>query len=115
MYIFSFLIRRCILINIYTKGDGDSSVSRRLNYVQPYGYDFIIKKIECSNHLLRNFCTKLTALAKRTDYPISIRKFITTNILRFRSDITKAIKYHLKNNSSVDQKVKGNFILLNYN
>jgi len=88
-------------------------VSRRLNDVQPYGNDFIIKKIECRNHLLRNFCTKLTALAKRTDYPISIRKFITTNILRFRSDITKAIKYHLKNNSSVEQKVKGNFILLN--
>lgn len=93
-------------------------MSRRLNDVQPYGNDFIIKKIECRNHLLRNFCTKLTALAKRTDFDksyISIRKFIATNILRFRSDITKAIEYHLKNNSSVEQKVKGNFILLNYN
>jgi hypothetical protein len=95
---------------MYIKGDGDSSVSRRLNDVQPHGNEFIIKKIECRNHLLRNYCTKLTALTKRTDYPISIRKFLNTNILRFRTDVTKAIKYHLKNNSSNEQKVRGNLL-----
>lgn len=57
-------------------GDGDSSVTKRLNEVLPYGNDFRVKKIECKNHLLRNYTTKLSAIAKQTDYPISIRKHI---------------------------------------
>lgn len=52
------------------------------------------------------------ALTKRADFPISVRKYITSNILRFRSDITKAVEYHLKNESSVQQKISG--ILLSY-
>lgn len=85
-------------------GDGDSSVTKRLNEVLPYGSDFKVKKIECRNHLLRNYCTKLMTLTKRTDYPITVRKCIVKNIIRFRSDITKATDYHLNNGSSIQQK-----------
>ncbi|XP_060853394.1 uncharacterized protein LOC132931411 [Rhopalosiphum padi] len=74
-------------------GDGDSSVVKRLNEILPYGPRFMIQKIECRNHLLRNYISKLKMLATKTEYPVTIRKFIVTNILRFRSDVTKAISY----------------------
>jgi len=71
----------------------------------PYGPNFKVKKIECRNHLLRNYGMKMSA--KKTVYPVIIRKFITNNILRFRSDITKAIEHHLNENSSLQQKIRG--------
>lgn len=73
----------------------------------PYGPDFKIQKIECRNHLLRNYGMKMSAISKKTEYPVIIRKFITTNILRFRSDITKAIAHHLNENVSLQQKIRG--------
>ncbi|KAL4127392.1 hypothetical protein QTP88_011563 [Uroleucon formosanum] len=67
---------------------------------------FMIEKIECRNHLLRNYISKLKMLATKTEYPVTIRKFIVTNILRFRSDVTKAITYQ-KNilDKSKNQKI----------
>lgn len=59
----------------------------------PYGPNFHIRKIECRNHLLRNYATKLTVLAKNTKYPLRIRKYILANILRFRSDVSKAVTH----------------------
>jgi len=50
---------------------------------------------------------KMSALSKKIEYPAIIRKFITTNILRFRSDITKAIEHHLNENSPLQQKIRG--------
>jgi len=88
-------------------GDGDSSVTKKLNEVLPYGSDFKIQKIECKNHLMRNYCTKLSALTKRTEYSIVIRKFITQNIMRFRSDITKAIEHHKNTNVPLRVKIDG--------
>jgi len=50
-------------------------------------------------------------VATKTEYPVTIRKFVVTNILRFRSDVTKAITYH-KNilDKSKIQKIAGNSI-----
>lgn len=44
----------------YTKmiGDGDSSVHNKLLESRPYGHT-LVQKIECRNHLLRNFSTNL--------------------------------------------------------
>lgn len=95
------------LLNCLFLGDGDSSVTKKLNEVLPYGSNFQIKKIECKNHLLRNYCTKLTALTKQTKYSIIIQKCITSNILRFRSDITKSIDYHIKTDVSIHNKIEG--------
>lgn len=39
-------------------GDGDSSVSRKLLEIRPYG-NSLVQKIECKNHLLRNFAKKI--------------------------------------------------------
>jgi len=94
---------------IFVIGDGDSSVMKRLNEILPYGPRFMIEKIECRNHLLRNYISKLKMLATKTEYPVIIPKFIVTNILRFRSDVTKAITYQ-KNilDKSKNQKIAGN-------
>jgi len=73
----------------------------------PYGPEFKIQKIECRNHLLRNYGMKMSAVSKKIEYPAIIRKFIATNILRFRSDITKAIQHHLNENSPLQQKIRG--------
>jgi len=79
-------------------------VTKKLNEVLPYGSNFQIKKIECK---LRNYGTKLTALTKQTKYSIVIRKFITSNILRVRSDITKSIDYHTKTDVPIHNKIEG--------
>lgn len=46
-------------------GDGDSSIMKKLMLKKPYGPNFIIQKIECKKHLLRNFCSKIKALGKK--------------------------------------------------
>lgn len=33
-------------------GDGDSSVIKKIQVAQPYGKDIMVKKIECTNHIL---------------------------------------------------------------
>ncbi|XP_060881668.1 uncharacterized protein LOC132953151 [Metopolophium dirhodum] len=81
-------------------GDGDSSVTKRLADIMPYGPRLQVIKIECRNHLLRNYGTKLRAMTLNTKFPISLRNHIKSNILRFRFSITKAIEYH---NSLLDQ------------
>ncbi|KAE9522977.1 hypothetical protein AGLY_016608 [Aphis glycines] len=76
--------------------DGDSSDTKRLAEIMPYGPRLPVIKIECRNHLLRNYGTKLVALTLNTKYPISLRKHIKSNISRFRFSITKAIEYRLR-------------------
>ncbi|KAL4088881.1 hypothetical protein QTP88_023965 [Uroleucon formosanum] len=73
--------------------DGDSSVTKRLAEIMPYEPRLPVIKIECHNHLLRNYGTKLVAMTLNTKYPISLRKHLKSNILRFRFSITKAIEY----------------------
>ncbi|XP_025415583.1 uncharacterized protein LOC112687212 [Sipha flava] len=89
-------------------GDGDSSVTKRLHEISPYGRHFHIKKIECRNHLMRNYCSKLTALSKITKYSLRVRKYLLSNIQRFRSDVTKSVK-HWRNTNDTNkaQKIKG--------
>nr|XP_022911115.1 uncharacterized protein LOC111422121 [Onthophagus taurus] len=72
--------------------DGDSSTYKRILNARSYK-NLTVQKIECSNHLLRNFCNKLTALSKDTRFPIKYRKFVTKNILRFRKAINGAVEF----------------------
>lgn len=78
---------------------------KKLNEVLPYGPDFIIEKIECRNYLLRNFAQKMTALANKTEFPINLRKFILSQIVRFRSDVTKAVQFRQKQEIPKSQKI----------
>ncbi|XP_029347722.1 uncharacterized protein LOC115034565 [Acyrthosiphon pisum] len=89
-------------------GDGDSSVSKRLLEMRPYGPNFHIEKIECRNHLLRNYGTKLAAVVKNSKFPVPLRNHISSNAKRFRSAITKAIDYRSNLSSQTKhQKVSG--------
>ena len=45
-------------------GDGDSSVYRKILEAQPYGRDLIVTKVECKNHILRNFRGRLRKIAE---------------------------------------------------
>ena len=77
---------------IYDKliGDGDSSVLKKLLIANPYGPNHRIKKIECSNHILRNYCNRLRDISTRrkNDAGCTIpgyhRKLVKQNILRLR-------------------------------
>ncbi|KAK4882555.1 hypothetical protein RN001_005874 [Aquatica leii] len=93
---------------IYGKviGDGDSSVYRKLIAAAPYGPTFIIEKIECRNHLLRNYLNKLAEIAKESSFPPALRKKVTnTDVLgRFRNSVTKAIEYRKQTSDSFFEK-----------
>ncbi|XP_025191885.1 uncharacterized protein LOC112592111, partial [Melanaphis sacchari] len=88
-------------------GDGDSSVTKKLNEVMPYGPMLLVEKIECRNHILRNYGQKLMGLTKKTDYPCYLRKFISRNILRFRTAVTKAINHRKNLNDTMQEKIEG--------
>jgi len=75
--------------------DGDSSTYKKLLEARPYA-NLTIEKIECRNHLLRNFVNKLKFLSTDTKMPLTNRKLLSKNILRFRSAITKAIEFRKK-------------------
>ncbi|KAJ1521748.1 hypothetical protein ONE63_003384 [Megalurothrips usitatus] len=56
--------------------DNDSSVYPRLMALQPYGPQCPVKKIECKNHLSRNYRKNLKAIGDRTEFPLLLRKFL---------------------------------------
>lgn len=79
----------------------------------PYEPRLPVIKIECRNHLLRNYGTKLVAMTLNTKYPISLRKHLKSNILRFRFSITKAIEYRNSLQGQTDyQKSVGKLIII---
>lgn len=96
-------------------GDGDSSVTKRLREIMPYGPIFFIEKIECRNQLLRNYGTKLTGITKNTKYSITVRNHIKNNLIRFRNAITKAMNFRSKLiGQTKDQKIFGTLFKLFY-
>lgn len=87
---------------IYGKliSDGDASTYSKILQARPYS-DLTVEKIECRNHILKNFCNKLQGLATDSKYNIKYRKFVTKKaILLTRSTICKLIKKH-KSDSDV--------------
>ncbi|KAB0803827.1 hypothetical protein PPYR_00797 [Photinus pyralis] len=97
---------------IYNKliGDGDSSVSKKLLEAKPYG-NRVVKKVECRNHLLRNFCKKLVTLTKNTrssysntSVPPLLRQKLKTSVMRLRMAIVKAIDYRKSENVDDNEK-----------
>lgn len=97
----------------YTKliGDGDSSVYSKLMIRKPYR-DEVITKIECKNHLLRNYCHKLTELTtkkvstKNTPVPYQQRQRLRKSIMRLRTAIDRAIIYHGNSNENFCDQIR---------
>lgn len=78
---------------IYDKliGDGDSSVMKKLTLSKPYAdYDMDVKKIECMNHILRNYCNRIVdmsarrKISSRTVVPGFLRKTLKDRRLKLR-------------------------------
>ncbi|XP_076660424.1 uncharacterized protein LOC143363777 [Halictus rubicundus] len=85
--------------------DGDSSVYKKILDCDPYKAAIVrVKKIECTNHLLRNFCNKLKDIAKTTP-PGKYRKAVESSVRRMRTDITEAAEYRVKENVSINRKI----------
>ncbi|KAK5639603.1 hypothetical protein RI129_012095 [Pyrocoelia pectoralis] len=87
-------------------GDGDSSVYRKLREVMPYGPGIMIQKIECKNHILRNYINKLKELSKKPKTALKLKNALFKNLLRFRTAITKAIEYRKSQSISLQAKIK---------
>lgn len=83
----------------YVLGDGDSSIMKRLRQEKPYGSNIVIKKVECTNHLLRNYINRLRDIStkRKNDsghvVPGSYRKLVKDRLLRLRYAVTEAIKF----------------------
>lgn len=61
---------------------------------------------------MRNYASKLTTLARNSSYPLRVRKFILSNIKRFRSDVQMAALHWRKEiNTTKTQKIKGTYVL----
>lgn len=81
-------------------GDGDSNVYKKILDFRPYD-DVTVEKIECKNHLLRNFYSKLKDIALNSKLVhIQMRKIVGSKIVPLRKYTTKASQYRRNNNSA---------------
>lgn len=78
-------------------GDGDSNVYKQLLQQRPYK-NLTVQKVECRNHLYRNFCNKLRDIVKNKRYYLEYRKCLNGNIFRLRNAISKAVKFRKTSN-----------------
>lgn len=78
--------------------DGDSNVYQSIKNNNPYREQMVmVEKIECTNHLLRNMCKKLKAVAETTQPKtqrkrgfIEVRNVVKNNILKIREEVKHA-------------------------
>ncbi|KAB0795633.1 hypothetical protein PPYR_12472 [Photinus pyralis] len=92
---------------IYNKliADGDSSCYKKILDTHPYETT-VVEKIECKNHLLRNFSKKIRELIKDTlAGPLILRKKIKQNQLRLRWAVCKAISFRKTEVNPFNEKV----------
>jgi len=97
---------------IYDKliGDGDSSVMKNLSLTKPYGPDLNVKKIECTNHLLRNYINRHRETTSRRKcangniVPGVQRTFLKNNLLRLRYAVTEAIRFRSEMKMNTTEK-----------
>lgn len=79
--------------------DGDSSSHRKLIESLPYGPELLVEKIECRNHILRNYAGKLRDITLNKKMgSVEQRSLVRQNIVRMRTGISQAIKYRKTQN-----------------
>ncbi|GFU13760.1 uncharacterized protein NPIL_38891 [Nephila pilipes] len=83
-------------------GDGDSNVYKTILDSRPYD-ELQVEKLECQNHLFRNFCLKLKDIVRDSKAgPITLRKCLGKNILRLRKSVISATAQLTKNEVNFD-------------
>lgn len=75
--------------------DGDSSVYKQVLDAKPYQHRRI-QKLECRNHLLRNFRNKLDEEVNKIRHQPEAKNFLKTNLERIRKGISSAIKFRIQ-------------------
>lgn len=97
--------------------DGDSSVYSKILEYRPYD-TLTVEKVECRNHLLRNYSNKLRDIAmasfksssnKEEDKELrglylKARRVLGARILRCRTAVTKAIAYRKSQDGTLESK-----------
>ncbi|CAH2100195.1 unnamed protein product [Euphydryas editha] len=72
--------------------DGDSATYAKILARNPY-QNHTVQKVECRNHVLRNMCNKLRAVAKDTKYALVHRKMLSeSKIMSIRKVVIASIK-----------------------
>ncbi|XP_063216740.1 uncharacterized protein LOC134527744 isoform X1 [Bacillus rossius redtenbacheri] len=85
--------------------DGDSSCYKKILEARPYA-NLTVEKIECRNHLLRNYCTKLRNLSEQHRIGSSSqRKLLLQKILKLRRAVTEAVKHRKSEEMSLREKI----------
>lgn len=85
--------------------DGDASTYKKILESRPYS-KVNVEKIECTNHLLRNFNGKLFNLGKDTAVPLAERKLLTVDRMkRLRTAIRSAARFRNAQNSTLSDKI----------
>ena len=94
------LKKKTPVIYRYLIADGDSSVLKNILIHDPYReYGVRVKKIECTNHLLRNFVNKLEKIGKKKgenevtgDSSLMALNLVKDNTLKLRMEIQAAVE-----------------------
>lgn len=98
---------------VYAKliGDGNSNVIKKLHIAKPYGSNFKVVKIECINHIMRNYINRLremTMKRKSSESHIvlgSLRQILKDRLRKLRSCVTMAVQYRMNQNYTHNEKV----------
>lgn len=76
--------------------DGDCSVYNSILNARPYS-NLTVNKIECRNHVLRNYLNKLKDITTNSSLKhVTLRKALGANMMRMRTGVTGAVR-HWKN------------------
>ena len=102
------------IIYKYYVGDGDSSFQKSLIDANPYAqFNIIPRKMECTNHLLRNFCKKASLVTTITQKKsqrqkgfVTLRNMVKNNILKIRQIVVEEVDKELVSDKTWKQKVE---------
>lgn len=80
--------------------DGDSCIFARIKQCVPYGNE--VKKVECTNHAIKNYGKRLRSIKKDTQINIKGRKLLTNSKIdlltkRTKTSIYEHAKKHVRN------------------
>ena len=79
-------------------GDGNSSVYKKLCIIRSYGPKTLVKKIECTNHLVPNYVSKVRILSEKRlsskgqVVSVKLRKLLKQRLEKLRIGIKCAMK-----------------------
>lgn len=89
----------------YLIADGDSSVYKKILDARPYK-NVSVEKIECRNHLFRNFRNNMKKIIANTSHRLTDRKVIGQRQERILYGIRTAIKHRKNESESFNERVR---------